>query len=55
MQSLKKKKFVSTFTYDEKIAKGFCKIDYYKAYKRKMKMHEYLNNKNSTCLDLVCR
>lgn len=37
-----KKKRKSTFTYDEKIAKGFCKVDYYKAHDKNIRMYEYI-------------
>jgi hypothetical protein len=41
-QKIPKKKLVSTITYSQKIAKGFCKIDYYKTNEQNIKMYEYL-------------
>jgi hypothetical protein len=37
-----KSKPTSTITYSQKIAKGLCKIDYYKAHEQNMKMYEFL-------------
>jgi hypothetical protein len=37
-----KSKLLSTITYDKKIAKGFCKIDYYKAHDKNVRMYEFI-------------
>lgn len=37
-----RKQLASTIQYSLKIAKGLCKIDYYKAHEKNMKMYEFL-------------